>query len=75
MKLEDLQTIEQLSAFLEGTQAVAFSLAGVKESAYRWIQGLVRSLSVLGVGESGQGAVTASCRKSAAIPVRRLCGY
>ena len=38
MKLEDLTTIDQLDAFLSGTQAVAFSLIDDKDACYRWIQ-------------------------------------
>ncbi len=39
MKLEELKTIEQLETFLSGTQAVAFSVMGDKDTCYRWIQG------------------------------------
>ena len=38
MKLEDLKTITQLSEFLSGTQAVAFSIILDKDDCYRWIQ-------------------------------------
>ena len=31
MKLEDLKTIDQLTEFLSGTQAVAFSVIRIKE--------------------------------------------
>jgi len=39
MKLEDLTTIEQLTDFLSGTRAVAFSIISDKDACYRWIQG------------------------------------
>ena len=39
MKLEDLKTIEQLTDFLSGTHAVAFSVISDKDACYRWIQG------------------------------------
>ena len=43
MKLDDLTTLSQLRDFLSGTQAVAFSVIGDKDTGYRWIQGeLVR---------------------------------
>ncbi len=43
MKLEELTTIDQLTEFLSGTQAVAFSVISDKDAGYRWIQGeLVR---------------------------------
>ena len=38
MSLEQLTTIEDLWQFLDGTQAVAFSVATGKQERYRWIQ-------------------------------------
>lgn len=38
MKLEELATIEQLSQFLSGTQAVIFKLNTGKAERYQWIQ-------------------------------------
>ena len=38
MKLDDLTTIAQLTDFLSGTQAVAFSVIDDKDACYRWIQ-------------------------------------
>jgi hypothetical protein len=38
MKLEELKTIEQLNAFLDGTQAVIFTVSSGKEEHYRWIR-------------------------------------
>ncbi len=38
MKLEDLSTIEQLSDFLSGTQAVAFAVLSDKNDCYHWIR-------------------------------------
>ena len=38
MNAKDLTTIDQLSAFLEGTQRVAFQVASDKDSRYQWIQ-------------------------------------
>jgi len=37
MKLEDLTTIDQLTDFLSGARAVAFSVISDKD-AFRWIQ-------------------------------------
>jgi hypothetical protein len=39
MKLEDITTVDQLTDFLTGTQAVAFSVVSDKDACYRWIQG------------------------------------
>ena len=38
MNAKDLTTFDQLSAFLEGTQRVAFEVASDKDSRYQWIQ-------------------------------------
>ena len=38
MKLEELKTIEQLSQFLDGTQAVIFKITTVKKERYDWIR-------------------------------------
>ena len=38
MNVKDLTTIDQLTAFLEGTQRVAFEVASDKDSRYQWIQ-------------------------------------
>ncbi|MGK0442685.1 MAG: hypothetical protein ACJA0N_002500 [Pseudohongiellaceae bacterium] len=38
MKLEQLNTLEAISRFLEGTQAVAFNVATSKQERYRWVQ-------------------------------------
>jgi len=38
MKLEALTTVEQLPHFLQGTQAVAFSVSSDKDKRYRWLQ-------------------------------------
>ncbi len=48
MNAEDLTTISQLIAFLEGTQPVAFEVASNKDSRYQWVQRiLVKFLSLL----------------------------
>lgn len=39
MKLEDVTTVDQLTDFLSGTQAVAFSVLSDKDTLYRWLQG------------------------------------
>jgi len=45
MKLEDLKTIDQLTDFLSGTQAVAFSVISDTDACYRWIEGELVSWS------------------------------
>ncbi len=39
MTLDELTTVADLTRFLEGTQAVAFSVGQDKDARYRWIQG------------------------------------
>ena len=38
MKLEELTTVDQLSQFLDGTQAVIFKISTSKEDRYQWMQ-------------------------------------
>ena len=38
MSLDQLTTIDANNAFLEGTQAVAFSVAVNKKERYHWVQ-------------------------------------
>jgi hypothetical protein len=39
MKPEDVTTVAQLTEFLSGTQAVAFSVRSDGDACYRWMQG------------------------------------
>jgi transposase InsO family protein len=57
MKLEDLTTIDQLSDFLSGTQAVAFSVISDKDACYRWIQGELVKFRYLKLPRQGKGVV------------------
>ncbi len=42
MKLENLKTIEQMEAFLSGSQAIAFAVATGKDERYQFIEGLLK---------------------------------
>lgn len=57
MKLEDLVSISQLSEFLSGTQAVAFSVVGNKDVCYRWIQAELVKFSYLILLKQDKGVV------------------
>lgn len=57
MKLEDLTTIEQLTDFLSGTQAVAFSVISDKDACYRWIQGELVKFHYLTLCRADKGVV------------------
>jgi hypothetical protein len=57
MKLEDLKTIDQLSEFLSGTQAVAFSIILDKDNCYRWIQGILYKFHYRKLGKQDKGVL------------------
>jgi len=57
MKLEDLTTIDQLTHFLSGTQAVAFSVTNDKDACYRWIQQALVKFRYLTLNRQGKGVV------------------
>ena len=57
MKLEDLTTIDQLTDFLSGTQAVAFSVISDTDACYRWIQGELVKFRYLKLSRQGKGVV------------------
>jgi transposase InsO family protein len=57
MKLDDLTTLSQLRDFLSGTQAVAFSVIGDKDTGYRWIQGELVRFRYLSFSRSDKGVV------------------
>ena len=57
MKLEDLTTIDQLTDFLSGTQAVAFSVISDTDACYRWIQGELVKFRYLKLPRQGKGVV------------------
>ncbi len=57
MKLEDLKTIDQLSEFLSGTQAVAFSIILDKDDCYRWIQAALYKFRYRKLGKRDKGVL------------------
>lgn len=57
MKLEDLKTIGQLSEFLSGTQAVAFSIILDKDDCYRWIQATLYKFHYRKLGKQDKGVL------------------
>ena len=57
MKLEDLTSIDQLTDFLSGTQAVVFSVISDKDARYRWIQGELVKFRYLRQSRHGKGVV------------------
>jgi len=57
MKLEDLTTIDQVTDFLSGTHAVAFSILSDKDVCYRWIQGELIKFRYLKLSRQGKGVM------------------
>ena len=58
MSLEQLNSIDDVRGFLEGTQAVIFGVAATKKERYRWIQkALVKHWYML-LNKAGKGLIT-----------------
>lgn len=57
MKLEDVTTVAQLTDFLSGTQAVAFSVLSDTDACYRWIQGELIKFRYPGLSRGDKGVV------------------
>ena len=57
MKLEELKTIEQLSQFLDGTQAVIFKLDTIKKKRYQWIQHELARFDYIAINKTDKGIV------------------
>jgi len=63
MKLEELKTIDQLSAFLSGTQAVAFSVLSDKDARYAWVAEVLARFGYSRLGKGEKGVVRGYLRK------------
>lgn len=57
MNAEDLTTIDQLIAFLDGTQLVAFEVASNKDSRYQWIQRTLVKFHYLSLSKQDKGVL------------------
>lgn len=57
MNVQDLTTIDQLSAFLAGTQPVAFEVASDKDSCYQWIQRTLVKFHYLTLSKQDKGVL------------------
>jgi len=58
MKLEQLTTLDAIRDFLEGTQAVAFSVATNKKERYRWVQKTLVQHRYMSLGKLDRGVIT-----------------
>ena len=58
MKLQQLTTIFAIRQFLDGTQAVAFSVATTKKERYHWVRTTLVKHRYLTLGKADKGTVT-----------------
>ncbi len=57
MKLDHLNTIDQMELFINGTQAVAFAVAACKQERYRLVEGILRRFRYPNLKRSDKGVV------------------
>ncbi len=57
MKLEELETIDHLDQFLNGTQAIIFETVAVKKERYGWIQHELVIFDYLSLSNANKGIV------------------
>ena len=57
MNLKALKNTEELQSFLEGSQAVAFSLPGKKEERYAFIQSTLKQFHYRAITKRQKGVV------------------
>ena len=58
MSLEQLNTLDAVKQFLNGTQAVAFHVAADKQERYRWVQKTLVKHQYFRLGKADRGTVT-----------------
>ena len=58
MSLEQLNTLDAIKQFLDGTQSVAFKVATDKQERYRWVQGVLVKHHYFRLGKADKGTVT-----------------
>lgn len=57
MKLDNLKTIEQMESFLNGSQAIAFSVASSKDERYQFIEGVLKRFGYIRLKRYDKGVV------------------
>lgn len=58
MKLEQLNTLEDIRNFLAGTQAVAFGVATSKQERYHWVQKILVKHRYMALNKADKGTLT-----------------
>ena len=67
VNVQDLATLEQVAAFMAGTQDVAFAVITGKDSRYRWVERTLRRFRYRSLNRAGRGLLLAF--------VARISGY
>lgn len=57
MKLDNLKTIEQMESFLNGSQAIAFTVASSKDERYQFVEGVLKRFGYLRLKRYEKGIV------------------
>lgn len=57
MKLDNLNTIEQMEAFINGSQAIAFIVASSKTERYKLVEKVLRRFNYVGLKRANKGVV------------------
>ena len=57
MNANELTSIDQVRAFLSGTQRVAFEVAGDKQSRYDWLRRTLVKFNYSGCGKADKGVL------------------
>lgn len=57
MKLDNLKTIEQMESFLNGSQAIAFSVASSKDERYQFVEGVLKRFGYIRLKRYDKGVV------------------
>ncbi len=57
MKLDKLKTIEQMESFLNGSQAIAFTVASSKDERYQFVEGVLKRFGYIRLKRYEKGVV------------------
>jgi len=57
MKLDDLNTIEQMKSFINGSQAIAFAVVSSKDERYQFIEKILKRFAYPRLNRKGKGTV------------------
>ena len=72
MKLEQLDSLDDIRHFLKGTQAVIFSVATNKQERYRWVQKVLVKHRYMTLSKSDRGTITRYLMKVTAYSLAQI---